>query len=212
MLYPCFCSRTALHAASAPHLSDGRVVYPGTCRTLTPEQIAQKSRTRGAATRLRVPDQTISFVDGLQGACTEHLPTECGDFIIRRSDGVFAYQLAVVVDDALEGVTEVVRGRDLLGSTARQIWLHRLLGFEPPHFVHIPLLNDAHGQRLSKRDAALDLGVLRQRFTPQELTGALAYAAGLLDSPRPVSAHALIAQFSWARVPTGDLCLPPDFF
>lgn len=212
LLYPCFCSRAALHAASAPHLSDGRVVYPGTCRALTPEQIAQKSRTRGAAMRLRVPDQTISFVDGLQGACAEHLPTECGDFIVRRSDGVFAYQLAVVVDDALEGVTEVVRGRDLLGSTARQIWLHRVLGFEPPHFVHIPLLNDAHGQRLSKRDAALDLSVLRQRFTPHELTGALAYAAGLLDSPRPVSAHALIPQFSWARVPTGDLCLPPDFF
>ncbi len=212
LLYPCFCSRAALHAASAPHLSDGRVIYAGTCRDLTPEQIAQKRRQRGAAVRIRVPDETISFVDGLQGVCTESLSAECGDFILRRSDGVFAYQLAVVVDDGREGVTEVVRGRDLLGSTARQIWLYRLLGFEPPSFIHIPLLNDADGRRLSKRDADLDLGILRKRFTPAELTGALAYAAGLIPAPISVRAEELIPLFSWDKLPSGDLCLPDGFF
>ena len=212
LVYPCFCSRAALHAASAPHLSDGRVVYPGTCRGLTAAQVAEKCRVRRPAMRLRVPDETITFTDGLQGPCTESLPTECGDFILRRSDGVFAYQLAVVVDDALEGVTEVVRGRDLLGSTARQIWLHRQLGFAPPDFVHIPLLNDADGRRLSKRDADLDLGVLRTRFSPAQLIGALAHAAGLIDRPEPVTPRELIPEFSWSKVPAGDLCLPAGFF
>lgn len=212
LLYPCFCSRAELHAASAPHLSDGRVVYTGRCRGLTAEEIAEKRKRRGAATRVIVPDETVVFTDGLAGVCREHLPTECGDFIIRRSDGVFAYQLAVVVDDGREGVTEVVRGRDLLGSTARQIWLHRLLGFTPPHFVHIPLLNDAAGRRLSKRDADLDLGVLRTRFSPAELTGALAFAAGLIDTPVPVTPRELIADFSWDRLPQDDLRLPDRFF
>lgn len=212
LLYPCFCSRAALHAASAPHLSDGRVIYAGTCRNLTPEQIAEKRKKRGAATRIRVPDETITFTDRLQGVCQESLADECGDFIIRRSDGVFAYQLAVVVDDGREGVTEVVRGRDLLDSTARQIWLHRLLGFTPPQFIHIPLLNDADGRRLSKRDADLDLGILRKRFQPAELTGALAYAAGLIPSPLPVHPTELISEFSWDKIPAHDLCLPENFF
>ena len=212
LIYPCFCSRAALHAASAPHLSDGRVIYAGTCRNLTPDEVAQKCKTRKPAARLTVPDRTITFTDGLQGTCTEHLPTECGDFIIRRSDGVFAYQLAVVVDDALEGVTEVVRGRDLLGSTARQIWLHELLGFTPPQFIHMPLLGDVDGRRLSKRDADLDLGILRTRFTPEQLTGALACAAGLIDRPEAISARELIPLFSWDRVPHGDLFLPEGIF
>lgn len=212
LVYPCFCSRAALHAASAPHLSDGRVVYAGTCRGLTPQAVAEKKKKRGAAARVRVPDETICFTDGLQEICREHLPTECGDFIIRRSDGVFAYQLAVVVDDGEAGVTEVVRGRDLLDSTARQIWLHRLFGFAPPRFVHIPLLSDAAGRRLSKRDEDLDLGVLRTRFTPAELTGALAFAAGLIDTPVPVTPRELVADFDWNRIPKGDLCLPPRFF
>ena len=188
------------------------MVYTGRCRGLTAEEIAEKRKRRGAATRVIVPDETVVFTDGLAGVCREYLPTECGDFIIRRSDGVFAYQLAVVVDDGREGVTEVVRGRDLLGSTARQIWLHRLLGFTPPHFVHIPLLNDAAGRRLSKRDADLDLGVLRTRFSPAELTGALAFAAGLIDTPVPVTPRELIADFSWDRLPQDDLRLPERFF
>lgn len=211
LLYPCFCSRAALHAASAPHLSDGRVIYAGTCRNLTAAQIAEKRKARSPATRLRVPDEEISFTDGVFGAYHENLAEECGDFIIRRSDGVFAYQLAVVVDDALSGVTEVVRGVDLISSTPRQIWLHRLFGFTPPHFIHIPLLCDHDGRRLSKRDQDLDLAVLRQRFSPEQIVGALACAAGLIDRPEPVAAHELISDFSWSRIPQDNLYLPNLF-
>lgn len=176
LLYPCFCSRAELHAANAPHLSDGRVVYPGTCRGLTAEEAAARRKKRGAATRVRVPDETVRFMDGCMGGYCEHLTDECGDFIIRRSDGVFAYQLAVTVDDGLMGVTEVVRGSDLIGSTARQIWLHRLFGFAPPAFYHMPLLLAPDGRRLSKRDEDLDLGLLRTRMRPERLVGALAFA------------------------------------
>lgn len=208
LIYPCFCSRAALHAASAPHLSDGRVIYAGTCRDMTDEQIAAAMKQRKPAARLRVPDRTVEFVDGVQGRYAEHLPTECGDYIIRRSDGVFGYQLAVVVDDALEGVNEVVRGCDLISSAPRQIWLHETFGFPPPAFYHMPLLNAPDGRRLSKRDADLDLGVLRERFSPEELVGALACAAGLIDRPEPVAARELISGFSWSRVPKTDLFLP----
>ena len=208
LIYPCFCSRAALHAASAPHLSDGRVIYAGTCRGMTADEIAAAMRKRKPAARLRVPDRTVEFVDGVQGHYAEHLPTECGDYIIRRSDGVFGYQLAVVVDDALEGVNEVVRGCDLISSAPRQIWLHETFGFEPPAFYHMPLLNAPDGRRLSKRDADLDLGVLRERFTPEDLVGALACAAGLIDRPEPVAARELIPGFSWSRVPKTDLFLP----
>lgn len=211
LLYPCFCSRAALHAASAPHLSDGRVVYAGTCRDLSPDEVAQRRKTRAPATRVRVPDETVSFEDGVFGTYTENLARECGDFIIRRSDGVFAYQLAVVVDDALTGVTEVVRGSDLISSTPRQLWLHRLFGFTPPRFIHIPLLCDHDGRRLSKRDEDLDLGLLRQRFTPEQVVGALACAAGLADTPTPVAASELVAGFSWDKIPRCDLFLPDLF-
>lgn len=211
LLYPCFCSRAELHAANAPHLSDGRVVYAGTCRGLTAEEVAERRKKRGAATRVRVPDEQISFTDGCMGPYTEDLPTECGDFIIRRSDGVFAYQLAVTVDDGLMGVTEVVRGSDLVGSTARQIWLHRLFGFEPPAFYHMPLLLAPDGRRLSKRDEDLDLGLLRQRMRPERLVGALAFAAGLIDRDEPVAARELVGEFSWQKVPKTDLFLPDIF-
>lgn len=211
LLYPCFCSRAALHAASAPHLSDGRVVYAGTCRTLTTAQIAEKRRARPPATRVRVPDEEIVFEDGVCGTYRERLAAECGDFIIRRSDGVFAYQLAVVVDDALSGVTEVVRGSDLLASSPRQIWLYRQLGFVPPRFIHIPLLCDHDGRRLSKRDADLDLGLLRERFTPEQLIGVLACAAGLTETAAPLSADALVDGFSWDSIPRRALYLPNVF-
>lgn len=207
LLYPCFCSRAALHAASAPHLSDGRVVYAGTCRDLTPEQVAEKRRKRAPATRVRVPERTITFTDGVYGEYTETLTEECGDFIIRRSDGVFAYQLAVVVDDGLSGVTEVVRGHDLIGSTPRQIWLYELFGFTPPKFIHIPLLCDHDGRRLSKRDEDLDLGLLREKFTPEQVIGALACAAGLTDTAEPVSAKELVKAFSWEKIPKHELYL-----
>ena len=137
LTYPCFCSRAELHAASAPHASDGTPVYAGTCRGLSADEVARRSATRPPATRLRVPDEDdpagkVEFCDLAYGARREVLARDCGDFLVRRSDRVVAYQLAVVVDDALMGVTQVVRGRDLLGSCARQIYLHRVLGWEPP--------------------------------------------------------------------------------
>ncbi len=198
LVYPCYCTRGELHAASAPHASDGNVVYAGTCRRLTPEGRAAKTRT--PAWRLIVPEETVSFVDGLQGAYVQNLARECGDFIIRRSDGVYAYQLAVVTDDAAGGVTQIVRGCDLLSSTPRQIYLQQLLGFSTPEYYHVPLLTAPDGRRLSKRERDLDMGALRERYAPEALVGRLAYLAGLLDAPQSVSACELAADFSWRRV------------
>lgn len=213
LVYPCFCSRAQLHAASAPHASDGEVVYPGTCRGLTPQAAAQRAKKRPPALRLRVPEEEISFIDGHYGAVRQNLAGACGDFILRRSDGVFAYQLAVVADDAAMGVTEVVRGRDLLSSVPRQIYLHRLLGFPPPCFAHTPLLLAHDGRRLSKRDEDLDLDGLRARgYTGPDIVGRLAFLAGLLDRPEPAAPQELISGFSWERVPREDICLPEGLF
>ena len=136
LVYPCFCTRAERLAASAPHRSDGQAVYAGKCRHLTEEERAELARTRRPAWRIAAPDRAVSFTDGLQGPYSENLLHDCGDFILRRSDGVYAYQLAVVYDDGDMGVTQVVRGRDLLSSTPRQLWLYELLGLTPPEFYH----------------------------------------------------------------------------
>lgn len=198
LVYPCYCSRAELHAASAPHASDGNVIYPGTCRGLSREERAAK--TRAPAWRLTVPDGEITFRDGLRGNFRENLLRACGDFIIRRSDGVYAYQLAVVVDDAAAGVTQVVRGSDLLTSTPRQIYLQRLLGLATPEYYHVPLLTAPDGRRLSKRERDLDMGALRERLHPEELIGRIGWRAGLLDAPEGVSAAELAKHFSWQHV------------
>lgn len=200
--YPCYCSRNELHAASAPHASDGAVIYAGTCRDLTAAERAAK--TRRPAWRVRVPDEEVSFVDGLQGEVRENLARECGDFILRRSDGVYAYQLAVTADDGAMGITRVVRGWDLLSSTPRQIWLLEQLGYPVPTYCHLPLLVSPDGRRLSKRDRDLDVGALRQKTTPEAVTGFLAHAAGLLAKPEPVHPRDLIPLFSWEKVGTQD--------
>ena len=212
LVYPCFCSRSQLHAASAPHRSDGQVVYPGTCRGLTPAEAAEKARRKAPAWRVRVPDEEIAFTDGHLGPYAENLARDCGDFYLRRADGVFAYQLAVVVDDALMGVTEVVRGADLLSSTPRQLWLYRELGLQAPQFYHLPLLLDHEGRRLSKRDGDQSLENLRARYTPQEIVGRLAFACGLQDAPRPAAPQDLVESFDWARVPRHDIFLPEHLF
>ena len=174
------------------------------CRGLSAEEVARRSILRAPATRRRVPavddlaDDVIEFVDRTYGAQCEALATECGDFLVRRSDGVFAYQLAVVVDDAAMGVTEVVRGCDLLGSTPRQIYLQHLLGLPTPHYAHIPLLMSPDGRRLSKRDRDLDLGELRTRFgTPKALLGWLAGQTGIAPDTTPRTAEQLVEHFSW---------------
>lgn len=208
--YPCYCSRNELHAASAPHASDGAVIYAGTCRDLTAAERAAK--TRRPAWRVRVPDEEVSFVDSLQGEVRENLARECGDFILRRSDGVYAYQLAVVVDDAAGGVTEIVRGADLLRSTPRQLWLQEQLGFPHPHYYHVPLLCAPDGRRLSKREHDLDLGVLRQTLTAGQLLGKLAFLAGLLDRPEAASAAELTREFDWTHVFTKNIFVNSVFF
>lgn len=207
LIYPCYCSRDQLHAASAPHASDGRVIYAGTCRNLTPEQRAVM--TKKPSLRIRLPDREISFRDGLQGDVTMNLQREFGDIILRRADGVAAYQLAVVVDDGTQGVTEVVRGRDLLSSTPVQLFLYELLGLTPPRFYHVPMLLAPDGRRLSKRDRDLDFGYLRQHFSPEEIIGLLAHLAGLLERWEPVSARELACDFSWSRVKQSDIILDP---
>lgn len=210
LLYPCYCTRSLLHSVNAPHLSDGTYVYPGTCRNLTPAQRAGYDRR--PSWRVRVPDRVWRFTDRLQGEYAQNLAAECGDFVLRRADGVYVYQLAVTVDDALGGVTQVVRGSDLLSSAPRQMYLQELLGFPHPDYGHVPMLLAPDGRRLSKRDGDLDLGALRQHVTAPQLLGALAYTAGLLERSVPISARELAAEFSWEKLKKEDICLDRAIF
>ena len=198
LLYPCYCTRSQLHSVNAPHLSDGTYVYAGTCRDLTPAQRA--AQTRLPAWRVRVPEGIWQFTDLAQGDVTQNLAEECGDFVVRRADGVYVYQLAVTVDDGEAGVTEVVRGWDLMGSAPRQMYLQSLFGFPHPTYGHVPMLLAPDGRRLSKRDRDLDLGVLRRQVTPEHLIGTLAFAAGLIGQKEPLSARELAAEFSWDKL------------
>ena len=195
LLYPCYCTRSQLHSVNAPHLSDGTYVYPGTCRTLTDPPAGRKP-----AWRVMVPDREWSFRDRVQGDYSLNLATGCGDMVVRRADGVYVYQLAVTVDDGESGVTEVVRGMDLLSSAPRQMYLQELLGFAHPEYGHVPMLLAPDGRRLSKRDRDLDLGELRKRMTAAELIGHLAFAAGLIAEDFPISAAELAGEFAWDKL------------
>ena len=205
LIYPCYCNRSERLAASAPHRSDGVVVYGGRCRHLTTQEKETLAATRRPAWRLKVPDEEYTFTDLLQGEYRENLERDCGDFILRRSDGVYAYQLAVVVDDALMGVNQVVRGQDLLNSTPRQNYIQTLLGYEHPSYGHVPLLLSGDGRRLAKRDRDQELGQLQQRYTAPELVGKLAHLAGLLDRPEAITPRELVPLFSWDKLPQGDI-------
>ena len=299
LTYPCHCTRADIMATQAPHETDGRVVYKGTCRpraidaidaigsigsidsvirivpaTTPPPTVPlgqgdEEQRSGGgmpphrspltvtpATTRLIVPDCTIPFTDGHYGPHPLNLAEHCGDYIVRRKDGAWAYQLAVVVDDALMGITEIVRGRDLLLSSPQQIHLRELLFGERKtengtdagsenrskiyfdyaeqqggkdheaglkrknnsltahhspltvNFFHHPLLCNAEGQRLCKRDKSMDLGYLRNKgTTSQEIIGLLAHLAGLTDTPAPITPTELLPLFSWDKVPTEDIML-----
>ena len=201
LLYPCFCTRSQLHSVNAPHRADGTYVYPGTCRDL-----AEKPN-KPHSWRVRVPENIWEFTDLLQGSYRENLATDCGDFVVRRADGVYVYQLAVTVDDGEAGVTEVVRGVDLLSSAPRQMYLQELFGFSHPTYGHVPLLLAPDGRRLSKRDKDLDLGQLRLHLKPEELIGSLAHTCGLLESYRPISAKELASEFSWEKLHKEDIYL-----
>lgn len=204
LVYPCTCSRKEIQAiASAPHVDDQEARYPGTCRNGV-------SHTDGRAPswRFRMPEREPDFVDVLHGARSGR---EASDFVIKRADGVYAYQLAVVVDDIAMNITEVVRGDDLLTSTPRQIALYQGLGASPPAFLHVPLMLGPDGVRLAKRHGAAAIAELRSEgHTPERIVGFLAHTLGLLDRDQSISARELIAKFDLARMhrsPTG-LSLP----
>jgi glutamyl-Q tRNA(Asp) synthetase len=154
--FPCGCSRREIADSHSGLAADGSAIYPGTCRHgLAPGKVAR-------ALRLRVPaagdeNEYIEFCDRRLGLIGQHLASEAGDFVLQRADGFWAYQLAVVVDDAAQGVTDIVRGEDLLDSTARQIYLQRLLGAPTPHYLHVPVVTNALGEKLSKQTGALAL-------------------------------------------------------
>ena len=205
LLYPCYCTRSQLHSVNAPHLSDGTYIYAGTCRDLTEAQRA--AFDRAPSWRVKVPDKLWTVEDLMQGTYRENLLTDCGDFVVRRADGVYVYQLAVTVDDGEAGVTEVVRGNDLLSSAPRQMYLQELFGFSHPAYGHVPMLMSVDGRRLSKRDKDLDLGILRQKMKSEQLLGILAHACGLTEKPEAVSAKELATVFSWDKIKKEDIYL-----
>jgi glutamyl-tRNA synthetase len=209
LTYPCFCSRAEIHAAEAPHASDGRPIYPGTCRKLTAAEVKQKLLQRSPALRVVVPDKTVAITDAHYGAFSLNLAHDWGDSIIRRSDGVWAYQLAVTVDDGLMGVTEVVRGRDLLSSSPLQSYLASVLGFPPPGWFHLPLLLNTKGERLAKRDLAADMETIKHNYPePEKLIGYLGWLAGQLEKPEALTALELAQIFDPQKLPKNDIVVP----
>ncbi|HEX7183282.1 MAG TPA: tRNA glutamyl-Q(34) synthetase GluQRS [Thermoanaerobaculia bacterium] len=216
-LFPCRRTRKDLQAiASAPHGPEGGAPYPAAFRpqSLDPgwfETLCRASHP-DAAIRFLVHDRPVTWRDRVQGERTERVDQTVGDFVLKRRDGLYAYQLAVVVDDLLMDITEVVRGADLLDSTARQIQLIEALGGTPPAYAHVPLVVNARGDKLSKRDQALTLRSLRESGTdPEPLVGWLAWSLGLLDRSEPCRPIDLVREFSWDRVGRETWVLPADW-
>lgn len=208
-IYPCYCSRAELAAvASAPHgLASEGPAYPGTCRRLTEAEKHEKAGRKEPSLRFAVPGEPLICEDGAAG--NQSWPAGAGgDFIVKRADGILAYQLAVVVDDAAMGITDVLRGYDLLDSTPRQIWLYRALRLPEPRFAHVPLICGPDGERLAKRHGAMALSAMREAgLKPEALAGALAHAYGLTDRPEPVAPRELIPAFSLSALHKGPVIL-----
>ena len=188
LVYPCDCSRTEIERiASAPHPGEERV-YPGRCRDLDP----RRPMRRRPALRVRVPDASVAYEDTIRGIFTQNLAREVGDFVLRRNDGIFAYQLACIVDDLAMGITDVVRGDDLAVSTPRQVWLAGRLGASPPRYAHVPLVVAPDGGRLEKRNRSVTVRELRQGgVSPERVLGELAFGLGLANAPVPTTARAI---------------------
>ncbi|WP_281349884.1 tRNA glutamyl-Q(34) synthetase GluQRS [Paenibacillus tengchongensis] len=202
LLYPCYCSRhDILAAAAAPHgLASEGPVYPGTCRNLPAEEAAERASRKLPSLRFAVPYREIRFTDGVAGERTVNA-ADGGDFIVRRADGIYSYQLAVVVDDALMGITHVLRGADLLDSTPRQLLLYEALGYKAPGFAHVPLMMGPDGRRLAKRHGGITLAELRAAgAAPQDITGWLAWIAGLLPEPAPLPPAELVPLFDLSAI------------
>ena len=227
LIYPCFCSRADIRAASAPQEGDRFMIYPGTCRRLAetnPDEVrARLAQGRRHSLRIAMPasNSTIAFEDRVFGHQEFNVTREIGDSVVRRADGLFSYQLAVVVDDLAMGVDDVVRGRDLLRSNALQMWIRQALtGSTDYSYAHLPLIDNASGQRLAKREKSLDMGILRKHgATPERVIGYCAWLLGLQGDPhsthpQPMSAQEALTEFSWAKVraDTADRSLDPQAF
>ena len=210
-IYPCFCSRAELHADNIARLPDGGILYNGACKALTSEQAGCKASENPPALRIEVKNETIEFTDGVFGRQSQNLATDCGDFIIRRRDGVYAYQLAVVVDDGYSGVTEVVRGADLLYDTPRQIYLQRLLGLPTPKYYHIPLVLGSDGRKLSKSAGDSAARLLKTK-SAEQIIGALGKAANIIGENRPITLDELIPLYSPDKLPRTDILLPDNLY
>ena len=198
LIFPCYCSRKDIAlAASAPHAGEEGAIYPGICRN----EPSENFHHRTPALRYCVPDETFTFVDAIAGMQQQHLAHEVGDFVVRRADGLYAYQLAVVVDDILMGITDVVRGADLLSSTARQLALFQALGTaRPPRYWHVPLVCDELGQRLSKRENAASLEFWRNAgMNAAQLVGRFASDFGWLTTGAEISARELLTEINLER-------------
>ncbi len=201
--YPCTCSRKEIELASRGEAADGGPTYPGTCRARSahPE--------RPAAIRFRLDDPAPGFDDAIAGPIAAGLP--CGDFVLRRADGLFAYHLAVVVDDLAMGITEVVRGRDLLASTPRHVALVHALGGVPPAYAHVPLLLGPSGEKLAKRLSSLGVAAYREAGVPPErLLGSLAASLGLLPRAEPVRAADLVRALDLRALDLAPSAVPAD--
>lgn len=213
-LFPCRRSRKDLRAlASAPHGASGLPPYPARWRPsgLAPDWFASLGERPDCALRFRVDDGPVTFADGVVGRVTEDVRETTGDVVLKRRDGVFAYQLAVVVDDLAMGVTEVVRGMDLLDSTARQILLIRALGGAVPAYAHVPLLVNAEGEKLSKRDRPPSIRELRERgIAPEAIIGWLVGALGQIGGSAPRTAEAVAATWDLTRVRPDPVLVPAD--
>jgi glutamyl-tRNA synthetase len=210
--YPCVCTRGDIRGAqSAPQEGVAELRYPGTCRGLYDSLDSARDRSgRGAGLRFAVPHGERTVVDRFAGAHTFNPHEEAGDFLITRRDGQPAYQLAVVVDDVSDGVTEVVRGDDLLASAARQMLLLEALGEVAPDYYHLPLVRDASGRRLAKREDDLSLFELRNRgVDPRAVVGWVARSARI-DVAERATASELVSSFSMERVPRESVLLSPE--
>ena len=208
LTYLCDCSRAEIaRVASAPHAGEEGPVYPGTCRAhgMTP-----RAFKRPPAIRFRAPDGSIRFVDVVHGEVVEDVARSVGDFVLKRGDGVYAYQLAVVVDDAAMRIDRVVRGADLLGSTARQLALFRALGETPPSYLHAPIVVGPDGARLAKRARGVPIADQRAAGRrPEEVLGSLAHTIGLADDDAPRSARDLCAAYDPSRLSRAPVPVPP---
>jgi glutamyl-tRNA synthetase len=213
-LFPCRRSRKDVQElASAPHGASGLPAYPVRFRPgdLPADWFSDPAHLRDAALRFRVPAETVAFEDRVMGRIEADVRAETGDFVLKRRDGVYGYQLAVVVDDLAMGVTEVVRGADLLDSTARQIQLIRALGGAVPDYAHVPLLTNADGEKLSKRDDAPSLDALREAgLQPEQVIGWLARRLGQTESDAPLDAREVADRFRWERIGPRPISVPDD--